>query len=163
MYSLAHVHLLLNHLPIILTALGLLFIVIGVIRRREEMARLAMAVFIGSAVSAVPTYFTGEPAEHAVRRLPGVTRDFIERHSDAALFAAVITGVLGLFALWALWRYRRPTVLPPWVVRLALIGGLFASSAMARTGLLGGEIRHTEIRPESSTATSMDDTLPKTH
>lgn len=158
MYSLVHVHLLLNHIPIILSALGLLFIVIGAVRHWDDMSRLAMAFFIGGALCAIPTYFTGDPAAHAVRRLPGVTREYIGQHEDAALIASVILGGVAIFSIWALWRYRRPAVLPRWVVWVTLVGGVFASSAMARTGLLGGEIRHTEVRPsggvvDSSTVT----------
>jgi uncharacterized membrane protein len=146
-YSLAHLHLLLNHLPIIVTALGLLLLVVAAVRRHDGLARVALTFFVGGGLSALPTYLTGEPAEDMVEDLPGVTNALIGRHEDAALVAAIIVGVLGLFALWALWRYRRPTTLPAWVVRVTLIGALAGSGAMAWTGLLGGEVRHTEIRP----------------
>lgn len=146
MYSLAHVHLLLNHFPIIVTALGLLVLIIAMVRKRDDLTRVAFWLFVGGAVSALPTYLTGDPAEQAVEDMPGVTRQLIHAHEDAAVWAAIIVGILGVFALWALWRYRRPAALPAWVVRTALIVSLFGSTAMARTGLLGGEIRHTEVR-----------------
>ncbi|MGZ8379040.1 MAG: DUF2231 domain-containing protein [Gemmatirosa sp.] len=148
MYSLAHLHLLLNHLPIIVTGLGLLLLAVAVARRRDELARVALAFFVGGGLSALPTYLTGEPAEETVENLPGVTEAIIERHEDAALVAAILVGALGAFALWALWRYRRPGALPGWVVRVALVAAVVGSGAMAWTGLLGGEVRHTEIRPD---------------
>lgn len=148
MYSLAHVHLLLNHIPIIVTALGLLVLAIAMVKRGDDLARVAFWFFVGGAVSALPTYLTGDPAEHAVEDMPGVTPALIHAHEDAAVWAAIIVGVLGVFALWALWRYRRPAALPAWVVRTALVISLFGATAMARTGLLGGEIRHTEVRPD---------------
>lgn len=166
MYSLAHVHLLLNHFPIILTAIGLLFAILGVVQRKDEMTRLALAFFIAGGLFAIPTYFTGDDAAHAVGHLPGVTRGYIGQHEDAAFAASIVLGIVALFAILALWRYRRPVPLPRWVVWVTLIGGLFTSSSMARTGLLGGEIRHTEVRPAGAPGATppngVADTLPAT-
>lgn len=147
MFSTVHLHLILNHLPIIVTGLGLLLLVLSLWRRSEPLTRVAFWFFVGGAVSALPTYLTGEGAEDAVKDLPGVTEALIEKHSDIALVAAIVVGALGVFALWALWRYRRPAVLSPNVVRIALVASIAGSALMAYTGLLGGEIRHTEVRP----------------
>lgn len=147
MFTAVHLHLLLNHLPIIITGLGLLLIAIAAWRRDDYLARVALSFFVLSALSALPTYFTGNGAEHAIKGLPGVTREIIHKHEDIALFAAIGVGVLGVFALWALWRYRRPTTVPVGVVRVTLAGALVATGLMAYTGLLGGQIRHTEVRP----------------
>lgn len=150
MYSLAHLHLILNHLPIIVTALGLLLLAVGILRRREGLSRTALAFFVGGALAALPVYLTGEPAEETVEGLPGVTDAIIGRHEDAALVAAIAVGVLGAFALWALWRYGRAASLPRWVATVALAGSLVGSGLMAWTGLLGGQIRHTEVRAGAS-------------
>ena len=148
MYSLAHLHLMLNHLPIIVTVLGLLLLVIAMVGQRDALTRVAFAFFVGGGLAALPTYFTGEPAEELVENLPGVTEAIIERHEDAALKAAIIVGILAAFALFTLWRYRRSVTLPAWAVRIALVAALVGSGAMAWTGLLGGEVRHTEIRSD---------------
>jgi uncharacterized membrane protein len=146
-YSAAHLHLIINHLPIIITGLGLLLIAIAAWRRDDYLARVALSFFVLSALSALPTYLSGEAAEHIVEKLPGVTKEIIERHQDIALISASVIGVLGAFALLVLWRYRRPATVPVGVVRLTLAGALVATGLMAYTGLLGGEIRHTEVRP----------------
>lgn len=148
MYSLAHLHLMLNHFPIIVTVLGLLLLVVALLRHRDELTRVAFAFFVGGGLIALPTYLTGESAEELIEDLPGVTEALIERHEDAALIAAVIVGVLGAFALLTLWRYRRSAALPTWAVRIALVAAVVGSGAMAWTGLLGGEVRHTEIRSD---------------
>ena len=67
--------------------------------------------------------------------------------SSIALIAAIVVGVLGAFALWALWRYRRPAILPAMIVRATVVGAVVGAGLMAYTGLLGGQIRHTEVRP----------------
>lgn len=150
MYSLAHLHLLLNHLPIVVTALGLLLLAVGILRRQEGLSRTALAFFVGGALAALPVYLTGEPAEETVEGLPGVTRAIIGQHEDVALVAAIAVGVLGAFALWALWRYRGAASLPRWVATAALLGSFVGSGLMAWAGLLGGQIRHTEVRAGAS-------------
>jgi hypothetical protein len=147
MYTIAHLHLLINHVPIIGTALGLLLIAIAAWRRDDPLARVALAFFVGCALSALPAYLTGDGAKDAVKNLPGVTKELIGHHSDIALIASIVAGVFGAFALWALWRYRRPAILPPMIVRATIGGAFVVAGLMAYTGLLGGEIRHTEVRP----------------
>lgn len=147
MISLAHLHLLLNHLPVILTPLGLLLLAIAARRHDDSLSRVAFALLIGAAVTAVPTYFTGEDAEQAIKGMAGVTKAVIHEHEDFGLYSALFLGALGLFAIWALWRHRPPVVLPSWVMRTALAASLAGSVLVGYTSLLGGEVRHTEIRP----------------
>lgn len=148
MLSLAHLHLLLNHLPIIVTAVATLLLAVGVWRRQDALVRVACALLIGAAISALPVYLTGEPAEHAVERIVGVSEALIEEHQDAALVAAVVLGLVGLTAVWALWRSRSDATVSPGLVRIVLVGSVVASGAMGWTGWLGGAIRHSEIRAD---------------
>lgn len=152
MFTLVHAHLLLNHLPIIITGLGLVLLAFGMSRRDDSIARTGLVFFVGAALAALPTYLTGEPAEEAVEDLPGVVKSLIEEHQDAALIAALVVGALGLYSLWALWRYRGQPALPRLVSRVALVGALAGSGLMVWTGLLGGQIRHTEVRADTTTA-----------
>ncbi len=146
MFSLAHVHLLLNHIPIIVSGLGLLLIGLALARHDDHLARVAFALLAGGAIVGLPVYLTGESAEHAVRRLPDVSRELIGKHEDIALFAAIAIGVLGAAALWALWRFR-VIAIPRSVVTAMFAGSLVVFGLMAYTGLIGGQIRHSEIRP----------------
>jgi len=152
LFSLAHLHLLLNHWPIIVPMLALLLLAVSRVRRSEPPGRIGLAFLIGAAVAALPTYLTGEDAEIAIKDAPGVTKAIVERHSDAALIGSLVLGALGVFALWVLWRYRTPGLLPRWAITAALAGALIGSGLMAWVGLLGGEVRHTEIRAEAPPA-----------
>lgn len=147
MFTVAHLHLLLNHLPIIVTALALALLAVGAWRASDTLTRTGLVFLVGAALSALPTYLTGEGAEDAVEKLPGVTESLIEQHADIALVAAIITGALGVLALWTLWRYRRPVRIPPGLIVALLVGSFAGTGLMAYTGLLGGQIRHTEVRP----------------
>lgn len=147
MISLAHVHLLFNHLPVILTPVGLVLLAVAARRHDDSLSRVALAVLVAAAVATAPTYFTGESAQNAIQGLPGVTLERIHKHEDSALYSAIVIGALGLFALWALWRHRPPVALPSWIVKSALAVSLVGSLLVGYTSLLGGEVRHTEIRP----------------
>ena len=95
-------------------------------------------------------FFTGEPAEDVVEKLPGFSRAITERHEDAALVSLVAMGLTGLYCLITLVVYRTR---PParWVTPLALVASLGAASVMGYAANLGGQIRHTEIRATTST------------
>ena len=53
MFSIVHLHLLLNHLPIIVTGLGLLLVALAVWRADDYLARVALWFLVGGAVSAL--------------------------------------------------------------------------------------------------------------
>lgn len=147
MFTVVHLHLLLNHLPIIVTALALALLAVAVWRDDDTLTRTGLVFLVGAALSALPAYLTGDGAEDAVEKLPGVTEALIDQHSDIALVASIVVGALGVVALWGLWRYRRPVRVPRGFLLLMIIGSFAGSGLMAYTGLLGGEIRHTEVRP----------------
>ena len=114
---------------------------------RRDVARTGLAFLIGAALSALAAYLTGGGAEDAVERLPGVTEALIESHEEIALVAAIVVGALGAIALFGLWRYRGSVRLPRGLVVTLLFASVAGTGLMAYTGLLGGRIRHTEVRP----------------
>jgi uncharacterized membrane protein len=145
-------HLLLNHLPVIGTIFGLLLLLFALLCKSEEVKRSALGVFVFAALTAVPTYLTGEPAEEVAEHLPGVTHALIESHEEAALFALLAIGLTGLVSLGGLWLARRAEKLPPWMIVAPLALALIAGGLLGWTANLGGQIRHTEIRQNATPA-----------
>ncbi len=142
-----HLHLLLNHVPVLGTAFGLLLLTLALWKHSDDLKRAALGLFVISALAAIPTYVTGEPAEDTVKSLPGVGHSLIERHEDAAAVALGGVLALGIAALAGLTVFRRQRPVPPWFCMMTLVGGLLVSGVMGWTGSLGGQIRHSEIRP----------------
>ncbi len=144
--NLTHLHLLLNHLPIVGSLCGLGLLAFALWRHSEDIKRAALGVLVISALVAIPAYLTGEPAEDGTRGLTGVSKSLIERHEEAAgvaLGGVLTLGALGLVGLvW--FRGKRP--MPSWFGGITLAGALIVSGLMAWTASLGGEVRHTEIR-----------------
>jgi hypothetical protein len=149
--STVHLHLLLNHVPVIGTIIGLCLLAWAVFRADPGIARATLGLFTILAVVALATFLTGEPAEEAVEGLAGVTEGSIERHEEAALLATIALGVLGAASLGALVWFRRRT-LPRRVMVLVLALAVVPAGAMAWTASLGGQIRHSELRARTPSA-----------
>jgi uncharacterized membrane protein YeaQ/YmgE (transglycosylase-associated protein family) len=143
--SAVHLHLLLNHVPVIGMVIGLFLLAWAVFRQDQGVARATLGLFVVLAVVALATFLTGEPAEEAVEGLAGVAEGAIERHEEAALLATIALGVLGALSLGALARFRRRP-LPRRVLGLLLVVALVPAGAMGWAANLGGQIRHSEIR-----------------
>lgn len=144
----AHFHLVLNHLPIIGTFVGLILLIAAMLLRSDTLKRTALVAFVSTAILTVPSYLTGESAEHAVIGLPGIERDLIETHQDAALIASIVVCVLGAVAAYGFARYRRAENLPRWLIVAVLALAVLGGGLMLWAGNLGGQIRHTEIRAD---------------
>jgi uncharacterized membrane protein len=143
----AHIHLLLNHLPVAGSLIGALLLAAAALRRSAELRAAALAILVFSAIAAIPAHLTGESAEDRVEHLPGVSQAIIERHEDAALASTIALELLGVAALAALWVGRRSARLPRTLAVSLAVLCLLTVGLLARTANLGGQIRHSEIRP----------------
>jgi uncharacterized membrane protein len=140
-----HLHLLLNHVPVIGALLGLALLGVAFLRRSDEIGKVALGAFaVLGAVSAV-VFLTGEPAEALVEKLPGFSEALTEQHEEAALVATVVAGIVGLLSLVGLIVFRS-RALARWVVPTAFVLALGETAIMGYAANLGGQIRHTEIR-----------------
>ncbi len=140
----AHLHLIVNHFPIVGSLFTLLVLLYGHMRRQPEVLRLGYLLMIIVALSAGVAYLTGEPAEEIVEDIPGVVRGTIHEHEEIAewgMIVGVIGGVLALVSLASL----RVTAIPAGVHMLTLLWLLVTVGLMAYVGNTGGNIRHTEI------------------
>ena len=65
-----HLHLLLNHIPVLGVGFGLAVLGWAAFRPRPEFARLALVVFIVSALAAIPTYLSGRSRGYCLPSRP---------------------------------------------------------------------------------------------
>ena len=101
-----HLHLLANHVPILGTLFALILLAASFFVAPDVLRRTALVVLIVSAVAGAVAYFTGEPAEDAIRGFPGVQRALIHEHEEMAEVAWIVTGIPALLmyvmSSWAL-------------------------------------------------------------
>lgn len=152
----AHLHLILNHLPVLGTAFGCAILAFGLWKRSEDIKRLALLSLTITALLAIPAYLTGEPAEKTVKGLPGVAGNLIERHEEAAGVALGGVLALGAFAVVGLVVFRRQRPVATWFGVTALLGAIAVSGLMAWAANLGGQVHHPEIRPSTGNSISIE-------
>lgn len=143
--SIVHLHLLLNHIPVVGTMFALVAFAAALLFRESVSIKFALSVSAALALVAVAVYFTGGAAEEAVEKLAGVTESAIDKHEEAAEVTTVAMSVLGALSLAALGFFRGRPV-PRWVAVSGLVGTVALTALMGWTANLGGQIRHTEIR-----------------
>jgi len=149
-----HLHLLLNHFPIIGTLLGVGVMLYGFITSSEQTKKAALWTWVLMALIAIPVFLTGEPAEESVEGVAGVSEALIEEHEEAAELAIWLMEALGLLSLVTLVFAKTNSSLSKSLILVSTVLGLVVFGAMARTGYLGGQIRHTEIRTVAAAANS---------
>jgi len=147
-----HIHLLLNHIPVIGSLVAVPLLLYALLRRSDELKKLSLLVFVLVAVAAIPVYLTGEPAEETVEKLAGVSEMIMEQHEDVAKTAMVSTMISGALALLGLFLVRGGRKVANWFIVLLFISSAATAGIMARTANLGGQIRHSEIRAGSPDA-----------
>ncbi len=142
----AHIHLMINHIPVIGIPGAILLLVYAVVRKSEELKMVTFGIIVLLAIMTIGVYLTGQGAEDIAKRLPGVTEGSIGRHEEVADLSLILIEVLGLLALAGLFLMRRSGSIPKWLVSLVLVFSLIAAVVVGYTANLGGEIRHSEIR-----------------
>jgi hypothetical protein len=141
----AHLHLALNHVPVLGLPFALLLLVAAIVWRNHQAKLFALSGMVLVALIALPVYFTGEAVEELVEGMPGVSEAHLERHEETATAALVSVEIVGVVALAGLVVFGRSRV-PGWFVTLVLLLSVVGSGMMARAANTGGQIRHTEIR-----------------
>ena len=151
MISGVHLHLLVNHAPVFGSLFALALLAASFIWAPDVLRRTALVVLVGAAIASFVADQTGEPAEDAIRGFPGVKRAAIHEHEEFGEKSWIASGIVGVLALGALIRWRRAPI-PQSVGLGSLAGAAVVSGMMAWTALLGGRVRHTEVRPGATAA-----------
>lgn len=142
----AHLHLVVNHFPIIVPIIGLIILAAGYFTKSPVVQRTALGVFILGALMTFPAMYTGEGAEEIAEKLPGVTEALIEEHEEKAESLAIVNYLLGLISLLGFWASLKQKSFTRYVTTAIFFLGLAALLFGRMAGTSGGEIRHTEIR-----------------
>jgi uncharacterized membrane protein len=146
-----HLHLLVNHAPIFGSVFALVLFLASYVWAPDVLRRLAFALLIFAGVAGAAANFTGEPAEDHVRGLPGIRRAVIHEHEEMGEKAYLVAAAAGILSIVLLVRSRhRP--MSSGVAAVGLGASVIVATMMAYTGLLGGQVRHTEVRPGATPA-----------
>lgn len=141
-----HLHLVVNHMPIIFPIVGIIILLIGILTKSEVTKRNSYIIFILGAITSIAAMGTGEGAEDSATKIAGLSENLIKKHEEVSEIFATLTYVLGAISLIALIASLKNSVISkyaPFVVGIFAVVALFFAQ---KAGTTGGEIRHTEIR-----------------
>ncbi len=145
----AHLHLVVNHFPIIGPILGLGILVAGMTLKNNSVKNTAYALFIVSAIFAAFSMGTGDGAEDAVKNLPGVTKQLIHTHEEFAEKLAIILYVLAVISIGGIYLNIKNHAKSKWVSFAVFVIAILGIFIAQKVGTSGGEVRHTEIRSDA--------------
>ena len=153
----AHIHLVVNHFPIIGTFFGIGILIAGMLLKNDSVKNTAYVLFIVAAIFGAFSMGTGEGAEEMVEDFPNIGKAIIHEHEELAEKFALVLYVTGVFALIsfgaAIKKFRLAKIFSFITLILALISGIISINV----GTSGGEIRHTEIREDSAVSAPLNE------
>lgn len=149
--TLAHLHLLLNHVPTVGAGLAFVILMLGYIRRNDHLKQIGLEVLFVIAMVTFPVYFSGAGAQRELRGIPDIATATIRAHQDAAIWGSIVMSLAGFVGWIALWQTRRHGAAARGVVPAATVLLLLGLVIMARAANLGGQIRHPEIAADAAT------------
>jgi cobalamin synthase len=147
----AHLHLLLNHLPIIGLLIGTLILLVGILLKSSVSKKIALTVILFASISAIPTFSFGEGAEEVVEHMEGVTKEthhLIHEHEEKAELFMPFVWILIALSLIAIILEWKKNKIAKFVQIATLIVALTATYIAREVGTTGGEISHPEIRKD---------------
>ncbi len=147
----AHLHLLLNHIPILGAFFGTVLLLVGLVRKNNTILTVSLWTFLIVALATSGAFFTGEGAEEIVENTVGVNESVIEAHEEASAVAFYAMILLGVISALLLLINRKKDIIFKSSLGVLLVAVL-VNGLMFRSGWLGGKIKHDEIRGTVSAA-----------
>jgi uncharacterized membrane protein len=146
MMTLPHLHLLVNHVPTVGTAIAIGLLILTIVRKHDAIRRVSLELFCLIALVTLPAYLSGVGTQLRLEeQLPDVSVALMQRHHDAAVLSSILMLLTGGFAWIGLWQFRRISRQTGFNLGAVLLLSVLTMVLMARTATMGGEIRHPEI------------------
>lgn len=144
-----HLHLLLNHIPILGTVFGVVLLGIGLVIKNRSVEVTALVTLAIVALLTIPAYTTGEEAEHVVEHIQGISEHELEEHEEHAELSLWLMLGAGVLAILTLISYRGMQHLRKIFTILTLVGSSLAFLSLIPLALHGGKIVHSELRGDA--------------
>ena len=149
-----HLHLILNHVPTIGTAVALGLLLLSLLRRQEALTRVSLEVFYVLALITLPAYLSGVATALQLEKMPDISVEAIHKHHDGAIVGFALMMLTGLSSWMGLWRWRRASRPSGLNTGIVLVLAVLTLTTMAGTATMGGEIRHPEMLNEGAAPTA---------
>jgi uncharacterized membrane protein len=144
-------HLVLNHVPLVGLAFGLVFLVTGLIRPSEEALRAGLRIFLVMGITVLPVVGSGLVSATILAKATWLDADALSNHRLAGIVTLVVLAGLGTLCGVALFTSSRDRRAISVRVRNAvLVLAVAGLAANGWTAYLGGTLRHSELASDRS-------------
>ena len=148
--NLVHIHLLLNHWPIIGSFIGLALFLVSLAAHSDDLKQTSLAIFALIALLAIPTYMSGNVAQEVLKGSKGLSEALIQTHQgisgvvkltillQKSLFSMVLLIVLSNLIM----KERDPFFMIAIGIVVADVNRAVPTSVLRRSGACGGQERY---------------------
>jgi len=150
--NLAHLHIVLNHVPSLGSIAGLVLLAFGIYKKDEVIKQGACFVLVFITMAVLPTYISGAEAQRMIAKSPSYAGGIVQLHQNAAMITLLFMTAAGMFAWFGLWQYRRQAKVGSRTTMFTLITTIAAAASILVTANIGGSINHAEIRDAADAA-----------
>jgi uncharacterized membrane protein len=150
--NLAHIHIVLNHIPSLGSVAGLLMLAWAIYTKNNALKKSSFGFLVLIALATLPTYLSGNGARQIISKQPAMPMGIVEVHQNFAMLSLIAMTVAGTFAWFGLWEIRRFSRAGTLTTVGSLLTAAVASGFILYTGGLGGKISHPEIRTAADNA-----------
>lgn len=140
-----HVHLMINHFPVILGVVAAFLSIVSLFVPRRITWIFAAVILTMAGAAVGPAFLSGDEAADALRDQARQARAAIHAHDEAAgitLWVLLAGGIIGAIAWWRLVKARDGEVVPTWIRSLVTVAAVAGAVSAGYTALLGGRIYH---------------------
>jgi hypothetical protein len=153
--NLAHVHIILNHIPSLGSIACLCFLAAAIYTKNDTLKKYTLVALVLIALTVLPTYVTGTEALRIVRNQPAMSRPMVEIHQNAAMVTLLMMTITGTLAWFGLWELRRFSHTGTVTSVGTLLSTALTVAAILYTASLGGKISHPEVREAADAGVTM--------
>ena len=153
----SHWHLILNHIPILGALFGALLLLIGIVLRNRSVEWTALITLCITALITVPTYLSGDEAEHIIEHMSHISEWELEEHEEHADLCLWLMMLNGVMALMSLMSYSLLPVATKWLKWLTFAFAVVSFLTMIPLAVHGGKITHPELREDAKVQIPDDD------
>src|SRR5215510_3499153 len=105
--NLAHIHIVLNHVPSLGSVLGLALLAWATYTKNESMKKFSFGVLALVALATLPTYLTGNAARQVIAKEPNALLGVVEVHQNGAMLTLVAMTFAGAKSVISRFARRR--------------------------------------------------------
>ncbi len=144
-----YVHVVINHFPLIGVIVAMLTLIVALVTRNRTAILIGLALVGLLALSAWPVYEYGEQGYDRVLSMADEAGGkFLEHHRVLAerwIFLYYVTAGVAALGFLLAWKWPRTLVYSSILALVLAAASLAAGIVIAK---VGGQVRHTEFRPD---------------